>query len=78
MFHLLWLIPVLPLLGFAANGLLGKRYFSKGVVTAVACGTVLASFLLSVGAFVALEWSGQVAREQAGAELASWYKPRIH
>ncbi len=40
----LWLIPVLPLLGFLINGLLGKR-LSNGVVGAVAVGTVVASFL---------------------------------
>jgi NADH-quinone oxidoreductase subunit L len=45
----LWLIPVLPLLGFATNGLLGRRALSKKAVSVIACGTVLASFLLSVG-----------------------------
>ena len=30
------------------------------------------------GAIEALEWTGQEAREQAGAERASWYKPRSH
>ena len=40
----LWLIPILPLLGFLVNGLLGKR-LPKGVVGAVAVGSVAASFL---------------------------------
>jgi NADH-quinone oxidoreductase subunit L len=48
--NLLWAIPLLPLAGFAVNGLLGRRYLSKGAVSAIACGTVLASFLLSAGA----------------------------
>ncbi len=39
----LWLIPILPLAGFLINGLAGRR-FSKGVVNAVAIGSVLLSF----------------------------------
>src|SRR5450631_1574424 len=40
----LWLIPLLPLAGFAVNGLLGKR-MSKPAINAVAAGSVLLSFL---------------------------------
>jgi NADH-quinone oxidoreductase subunit L len=40
----LWLIPLLPLAGFALNGLLGRR-FSKPTINAIACGSVLLSFL---------------------------------
>jgi NADH-quinone oxidoreductase subunit L len=47
MHELLWLIPVLPLLGAAINGLLGWR-FPKGLVTAVAIGAPLASLLLAL------------------------------
>ncbi len=50
----LWLIPVLPLLGSAFNGLLGKRA-GKGVVSVVAVGTVAISFLLSLLAFAAMK-----------------------
>jgi NADH-quinone oxidoreductase subunit L len=39
----LWLIPILPLAGFIINGLFGRR-FSKGVVNAVALGSVILSF----------------------------------
>jgi NADH-quinone oxidoreductase subunit L len=39
----LWLIPLLPLAGFAINGLFGRR-FSKGMVNTVAIGSVLLSF----------------------------------
>ena len=50
----LWLIPLLPLLGAAWNGFFGKslqaRYGSR-VVSAVGCGTVILSFLLSLYAF---------------------------
>ena len=40
----LWLIPLLPLAGFAVNGLLGRR-LSKTAINAVAVGSVLLSFL---------------------------------
>src|SRR6202051_3602685 len=40
----LWLIPLLPLAGFAVNGLLGRR-MSKTAINAVAVGSVLLSFL---------------------------------
>jgi NADH-quinone oxidoreductase subunit L len=49
MLDLLWLIPILPLAGVAINGLFGRRMSLKAV-GAVACGTVLLSLLLSVGA----------------------------
>ena len=39
----LWLIPILPLAGFLINGLFGRR-FSKGVVNAIAIGSVALSF----------------------------------
>ncbi len=44
------LIPFLPLLGFAINGLIGRR-LSKPVVAAIGSGTVLAAFILSVACF---------------------------
>ena len=45
----LWLIPLLPLAGFVVNGLVG-RFLGKRVVSAIACGTVLLAFLISIGA----------------------------
>ncbi|PWT97767.1 MAG: NADH-quinone oxidoreductase subunit L [Terriglobia bacterium] len=39
----LWLIPLLPLAGFAINGLFGRR-FSKGLVNVFAIGSVVLSF----------------------------------
>jgi NADH-quinone oxidoreductase subunit L len=50
----LYLIPLLPLAGFVINGLLGKRYLPKWAVSAVACGTVLLAFLLSLSAVFSL------------------------
>jgi NADH-quinone oxidoreductase subunit L len=52
----LWLIPILPLLGFLLNGIFGKR-LSKPVINAIAVGSVVLSFLWvvktlnSLGAF---------------------------
>jgi NADH-quinone oxidoreductase subunit L len=39
----LWLIPILPLLGFLINGIFGRR-FSKPLVNAIAVGSVALSF----------------------------------
>jgi len=52
----LWLIPVLPLVGAAINGLLGRR-FSRQTVVAVAltfCGAAFAMALWVAGKFSAL------------------------
>jgi len=52
----LWIIPLLPLLGAAANGLFGTRW-SKGAVTGVALTATTLSFLAAlevVREFVAL------------------------
>jgi NADH-quinone oxidoreductase subunit L len=48
MLDLLWLIPILPLLGAAINGLLGRRY-PKSVVTAVGVGMPFLSLILALG-----------------------------
>ena len=49
MLKLIALVPLLPLLGVAVNGLWGAR-MSRRAVGLVACGVVLGSFLLSAGA----------------------------
>ncbi len=56
----LWLIPLIPLVGAAVNGLAGKR-LPKSAVSAVACGAAGISFLLACISFVNLL---QVAPEQ--------------
>ncbi|MBE7178121.1 MAG: NADH-quinone oxidoreductase subunit L [Mucilaginibacter polytrichastri] len=50
MADLIWLIPVLPLLGFVINGL-GRNVLPKSVVGVIGSGVVLASFVISLGAF---------------------------
>ena len=45
----IWLIPILPLIGVAINGLFGKR-LGKRAVGVIGCGVVLLALLLSAGA----------------------------
>ncbi|HMU09114.1 MAG TPA: NADH-quinone oxidoreductase subunit L [Ferruginibacter sp.] len=47
---MVWLIPVLPLLGFLLNGL-GRKKVSKGLAGIIGSGTVFLSFLISVYVF---------------------------
>ncbi|MGZ8522806.1 MAG: NADH-quinone oxidoreductase subunit L [Chitinophagaceae bacterium] len=48
---LVYLIPLLPLIGFLINGL-GRKNLSKGMIGIIGSGTVLASFLISVWVFM--------------------------
>src|SRR6476646_3842203 len=52
-FDLLWLIPVLPLIGATINGMSGKR-LPKSVIAVVGSGSVAVSFLIALRAFVAM------------------------
>ncbi|MEK7448378.1 MAG: NADH-quinone oxidoreductase subunit L [Planctomycetota bacterium] len=49
----LWLIPLLPAIGATINLLVG-RFLGKRLVGLLACGTILGSFILSVGTFFEL------------------------
>ena len=51
---LIWLIPILPGIGAALNGLVGIRAFSKQTAGLVACATMGAALLLSLNAFFEL------------------------
>lgn len=64
MMELIWLIPLIPLLGFIINGL-GQYNFSKFVIGLIGCGTVLCSFLLSCSLF------GQVLQARNAGEDAT-------
>ena len=57
----LWLIPLLPLVGAATNGLLGKR-FSRNLVSTIALAFSGAAFAL--GLWVAFEFPslGKIGR----------------
>ena len=64
MLKLVWLIPVLPLFGLLFNFLLGRKLrLSERAVSLVACGVILVSTLLAIGAFVEYHWSYNPANE---------------
>ncbi len=65
---LLWLIPLLPLLGFVINGI-GRNTFSKNLIGIIGSGTILASFILSLVLFFELNGSIQ---KQFPVELFDW------
>ena len=69
---LIWLIPLLPGLGAAVNGLLGIRYFSKPVAAGIACAAMGGSLLLSLFAFAQL--LGAEHREHV-VTIANWIPP---
>jgi NADH-quinone oxidoreductase subunit L len=78
MLDYLWLIPLLPLAGFLINGVTGLanlaitgRRLSQPFVYCTACGTVLASFLLSLGCFLQL-LRLEPAQRQVEQVLFTW------
>ena len=54
MLSLLFLIPLLPLVGALFNGLIGRRFRSERAVGLIACGAVLLAFVISAGAVIQL------------------------
>lgn len=52
--NLIFLIPLLPLIGFLVNGL-GRKYLPKGIAGAIGSGTVLASFVISLVVFLNID-----------------------
>ena len=57
---MLWTIPLFPAAGFLANGLLGTRVLPRKAVGYIACGAVLLSFLVSLGAVLGLGSAAQL------------------
>jgi NADH-quinone oxidoreductase subunit L len=57
MINLVWLVPLLPLLGFLVNGL-GRRFLSKSLVGMIGSGAVLAAFAVSVMIFLEVKAPG--------------------
>ena len=66
---LIWLIPILPGLGAALNGLVGIRFFSRAQAAGVACASMGLAALLSIYAFIQLLASDTRVHEVV---LASW------
>ncbi len=51
MYRFIWLVPLLPLLGAAINGLLGRKFrFSEKLIGGLAVGSVALSFIISLAA----------------------------
>ena len=68
MIDLIWLIPLLPLIGFLISGL-GRNVLPKSLVGIVGSGVVLVSFLLSCGVF------GEVYTARQAGEAGSFTQP---
>lgn len=68
MINLVWLVPLLPLIGFVIIGLFGKQ-LSKGLVGIIGCGSVFGAFAIAVGIF--LELTGKVEKSIT-IDLFSW------
>ncbi len=56
MSNLVYLIPLLPFLGFLINGL-GRKFLSKGLIGIIGSGTVLAAFIISLLLFINKSYS---------------------
>ena len=55
----IWLVPLLPLIGAAVNGFLGRKFrFSETLIGGIAVGSVALSFLISVAAIYSYGFSG--------------------
>ena len=67
----LWLIPILPGIGAAVNGLVGIRFFSKRTSGLIACGAMALALVLAVAAFWQLLGLDPDAREYTST-IATW------
>jgi NADH-quinone oxidoreductase subunit L len=70
MLSLIWLIPILPLIGVAVNGLFGNR-MPKRLVGVIGCGVILASLIVSIGAVYDLSQLPEDARHFE-TSLGTW------
>jgi NADH-quinone oxidoreductase subunit L len=51
MYRYIWLVPLLPLVGAAINGLLGRKFrFSEKLIGGIAVGSIALAFLITVAA----------------------------
>ncbi|HET8783829.1 MAG TPA: proton-conducting transporter membrane subunit, partial [Pyrinomonadaceae bacterium] len=59
MYKYIWLVPLLPLIGAAINGLLGRKLrFSEQLIGGIAVGSVALAFLISVAAVYSYGFGG--------------------
>lgn len=57
MSNLVWLVPLLPFIGFLVNGL-GRKFLPKAGVSVVGSGAVIAAFAVSLGIFLQAKQPG--------------------
>src|ERR687888_776693 len=76
MHRYIWLVPLLPLLGAAVNGLLGRKFrFSERLIGSIAVGSVALAFLVSVAAVVSYGtgiWPKTYVTSDDGAFRYTW------
>jgi NADH-quinone oxidoreductase subunit L len=72
--ELIWLIPILPGIGAAINGLIGIRAFNKQTAALVACGTMALALALSLNAFWQLLGLPAESRDYV-VTLGHWIPP---
>ncbi len=70
----IWLIPILPGIGAALNGVFGIRFFSKRASGLLACTTMATAFVLSVAAVIQLLGLPAEARAH-DVTLFAWIPP---
>jgi len=59
MYRYIWLVPLLPLVAAAINGIFGRWFrFSEKLIGGIAVGSVALSFLISVAAIYSYGFSG--------------------
>jgi NADH-quinone oxidoreductase subunit L len=68
---LIWLIPLLPGIGAAVNGLVGIRYFSRQTAAVVACATMAGALGVSIYGFMGLVGANAVTSHEV--VIASWF-----
>jgi NADH-quinone oxidoreductase subunit L len=60
MYKYIWLVPLLPLVGAAINGLFGRKFrFSEQLIGGIAVGSVALAFLISVAAVYSYGFGSQ-------------------
>jgi NADH-quinone oxidoreductase subunit L len=79
MYRYIWLVPLLPLIGAAINGLFGRKFhFSERLIGGIAVGSVALSFLISIAAVVSYgfgshaQWPNAYVTSQDGAFKFDW------
>jgi NADH-quinone oxidoreductase subunit L len=66
MHRYIWLVPLLPLLGAAINGLLGRKlHFSEKLIGSIAVGSIALAFLITLAAVYSYAFSSNAMWPQA-------------